>query len=45
MMAQSLLDRSFAEPEEIAEAVLYLASDESKFVTGLDLVIDGGYTL
>jgi 3(or 17)beta-hydroxysteroid dehydrogenase len=33
-----------AEPEEIAEAVLYLASDASKFMTGSELVIDGGYT-
>ena len=32
-----------AEPEEISYAVMYLASAESKFVTGSDLVIDGGY--
>lgn len=32
------------EPEDIAYAVLYLASDESKFVTGAELVVDGGYT-
>jgi 3(or 17)beta-hydroxysteroid dehydrogenase len=34
----------FAEPEEIALAILYLASDESLFVTGSDLVIDNGFT-
>ena len=32
------------EPEEIAAGVLYLASDESKFITGSELAIDGGYT-
>ena len=32
------------EPEDIAWAVVYLASDESKFVTGTELVVDGGYT-
>lgn len=32
------------EPDDVAWGVLYLASDESKFVTGSALVIDGGYT-
>jgi len=32
------------EAEEVANAVLYLASDEAKFVTGAELLIDGGYT-
>jgi NAD(P)-dependent dehydrogenase (short-subunit alcohol dehydrogenase family) len=29
-------------PEEVAEAVLYLASEQSRYVTGVNLVIDGG---
>ena len=31
-------------PEEIARAAVYLASDASSFMTGSDLLIDGGYT-
>jgi len=32
------------EPDDIAWGIVYLASDESKFMTGAELVIDGGYT-
>jgi NAD(P)-dependent dehydrogenase (short-subunit alcohol dehydrogenase family) len=32
------------EPDDIAYGVLYLASDESRFITGTELIIDGGYT-
>ena len=32
------------EPDDIAWGAIYLASDEAKFVTGAELVIDGGYT-
>jgi len=31
-------------PDDVAYGALYLASDEAKFVTGAELVIDGGYT-
>jgi NAD(P)-dependent dehydrogenase (short-subunit alcohol dehydrogenase family) len=34
----------YGRPEEVALAVLYLASDEAAFVTGSELVIDGGWT-
>jgi NAD(P)-dependent dehydrogenase (short-subunit alcohol dehydrogenase family) len=36
--------KTMGQPEDIAEAVLYLASPKSKFVTGSDWIIDGGYT-
>jgi 3(or 17)beta-hydroxysteroid dehydrogenase len=31
------------EPSDVAHMVLYLASDESRFVTGAEMVVDGGY--
>jgi NAD(P)-dependent dehydrogenase (short-subunit alcohol dehydrogenase family) len=34
----------FGQPDEVAAAILYLASDEAAFVTGVALPIDGGYT-
>jgi 3alpha(or 20beta)-hydroxysteroid dehydrogenase len=35
--------RRGAAPEEISPGVLFLASDESRFVTGTELIMDGGY--
>jgi NAD(P)-dependent dehydrogenase (short-subunit alcohol dehydrogenase family) len=32
------------EADDIAWGIVYLASEEAKFVTGTELVIDGGYT-
>jgi NAD(P)-dependent dehydrogenase (short-subunit alcohol dehydrogenase family) len=34
----------FAEPDEIANAVLFLASDESSFITASQFMVDGGIT-
>jgi NAD(P)-dependent dehydrogenase (short-subunit alcohol dehydrogenase family) len=34
----------FGKPEEIADLIVYLASDEAQFVTGAEFVIDGGLT-
>lgn len=34
-----------AQPKEIAEAILYLASDKASFITGQTLLVDGGYSI
>ena len=44
MVEGSYLKR-MAEPEDIANAILYLASDEAAFVTGQVLLVDGGFSL
>jgi NAD(P)-dependent dehydrogenase (short-subunit alcohol dehydrogenase family) len=44
VMAPRHLVGRLGQPDEIAQAALYLASDVSRFMTGADLLIDGGYT-
>jgi NAD(P)-dependent dehydrogenase (short-subunit alcohol dehydrogenase family) len=40
--AGNLLPVPWIEPEDVAQAVLYLASDRARFVTGASLVLDAG---
>ena len=37
--------KRFGQPEEIAYAVLFLSSDESSFITGTEIIVDGGMSL
>lgn len=41
---QSQAMRRFAQPDEVAAVALFLASNDSSFVTGTNTVVDGGYT-
>jgi len=36
------LDR-FGPPDEIAKAVVFIASDDSSYITGIELFVDGGF--
>lgn len=44
-VAQGTPMRRVAEPEEVARAITFLASDEASYITGVELPVDGGYTL
>jgi len=44
-LRQAIPMKRFGQPEEIASAILYLASDESSFVTGTGMILDGGLGL
>jgi NAD(P)-dependent dehydrogenase (short-subunit alcohol dehydrogenase family) len=36
--------KRFAEPEEVARTIVFLASDAASYITGTELLVDGGYT-
>ncbi len=44
VMEESHLLNRLGIPEEVASSIVFLASDESSFVTGSELVVDGGMT-
>lgn len=44
IITQAIPMKEMGEPLDIANCVLYLASDESKYVTGAEFVVDGGMT-
>ncbi|MDO8970074.1 MAG: SDR family oxidoreductase, partial [Saprospiraceae bacterium] len=44
MMVNSVPMKRLGRPEDMAQAALWLASDESSYVTGVALPVDGGFT-
>jgi NAD(P)-dependent dehydrogenase (short-subunit alcohol dehydrogenase family) len=44
LFGQGNLQKRVAEPEELAAPVCFLLSDEASFITGTELIVDGGET-
>jgi glucose 1-dehydrogenase len=42
---QATVLRRFGEPDEVAAGISFLAGDDASFVTGTELVIDGGWSI
>lgn len=45
VLEDKILQKRFAQPSEIAKTVLLLASDDASFITGTEIVVDGGLTV
>ena len=42
-LKEQLALRRFGEPEEVADLILFLASDKARYITGQTIFIDGGF--
>jgi NAD(P)-dependent dehydrogenase (short-subunit alcohol dehydrogenase family) len=44
-MSEGIPGGQFSEPVDVVHAILFLASDAARFITGVDLIVDGGYVV